>query len=184
MKFVERGYQRYYVEDIHKEDFKFSNISAKKLPGREDETPPHVYVLWINDPDLLAFLQEQKCNVKDIKDINGNVKYYCEFKAYVGMEQNRVTGKEELKPKVILKKTDGTNERLTFEELNKVDAYYITEANIVFHMFHSTFRGEHHIPAIDEIWAVEDPNAVRHDVKDNHFAEKFGYKDDDEVPFK
>lgn len=184
MRFVERGTQRYYIEDIHKEDFKFSNIAAKRLPGSADETPRHVYVLWINNPELLAFLKEQKCNVRDLTDINGNVKYYCEFKAYVGMDQNKITGKEELRPKVVLKTADGDAKRLKFEELNRADAYYITEVNIVFHIYHSTYRGDHYIPAIDEIWAVEDPNAAQHNVRDNHFADKFGYKDDEEMPFK
>ena len=179
MNFVRRnGYL--YIENIRKEEIKFSNLGAKEINGNEN--PDHVYVLWINDQDLLEYLRNENAIVKEIPNINDPniVRYTCQFKAYPKIRFNPRTGKDEVYPKVVLK--DGNvSKRLTIEEFSAADGFYISEAFMRFHIYESDYRGTHYIPVIDELWCVTDPSVSKGGSDDDYLAAKLGA--DDEVPF-
>ena len=189
MKLVETR-NGWMLEDILEDmDFNKTQIRFKNMAGRQTNpkyNPAHVFVVWIDDDELVNFLKnELHLNVQDrevdVKDENGDVtgvkvRHSLQFKAYPKMRFNRINGKEEPSPRIMLKTTStGASARLGIKNFGQFDATRLISADLKFHVWE--YDQGCFLPVIDEIWAVVDESAG--EVDDSYLAEKYGYSEDD-----
>lgn len=183
MKVVETK-NAFVLEGIEKKDIRFSNLAGRMTGSEYDnpDKPQHVFIVWLNDPNLAEYFKaEQGLKVKEIerevKDENGDVTgtalfYSLRFKAYPKMRPNRITGREEQYPKVIMKTTNEAA-RLQSGSFGLVDSANVKNIDIRYHLY--TYKKDT-IAVIDELWCVVDETAG--EVDDTYLAEKYGYEDD------
>lgn len=188
MKFTERS-RGLYLEGITQTDIKFSNLAGRHTKSQfsDPNRPQHVFVVWIDDEDIVKELKGLGFNVKMDEDTYNDLgeRYFLQFKAYPKMKVNRVTGKDETSPKVVMI-TSGENLRLEKESFGLVDACHIQNIDINFHPWEWE-KGKAPVAVLDELWCTSDESAAGQN--ENYFEEKYGsFKDyepgSDEVPFK
>lgn len=175
MKFVERS-GGLYLEDITKDNIRFLNLAGRMTGSVYDDPdrPSHVLVFWITDEECLAALSELGVRIKQITNEETNeVRYSAQFKAYPKMRINRVTGKEEQYPKVMMKTTANTV-RLAAGAFGLVDSSHISEMSIRFHLWQYDSRKPDVVAVLDEIWVLADEGAG--EIDEGYLDEKYGYE--------
>ena len=203
MKFTERN-NGLYLEGIKAKDIRFANLAGRPTGSEYDdpERPKHVYVLWLEEDIVQAFL-DMNVRVKEMTELErvmngrneerkdevmGNkalqkelaeiVRYAVQFKAYPKMRFNRRTGKEEQVPMAVLK-TNDSMVRLTADKFGLIDSAHVENVDIRFHLYQYNDKKPDCVAAIDEIWVTVDESAGL--VDDSYLAEKYGYSDDEDV---
>lgn len=184
MKFTRRG--RYcYLENVTKENIRFANLAGRMTgsPYDDPNNPKHVYVLWVDDPDVVSALREENVVVKEVPDKDNPEisRFSVQLKAYPKMRVNRNTGKEEQYPKVMMSTTENTV-RLEVGSFGLVDGLHVESVDIAFHTWQYNQHKPDCIAVIDELWAKVDEGAGETD--DRYLAEKYGYEEEEEVPFE
>ena len=186
MKVVETR-NGFVLEGIKKDDIRFSNLAGRMTGSEYDdpERPQHVFIVWIENEDLVRYFADQELNVKEVtrevKDENGDtvgtkVCYSLRFKAYPKMRPNRLTGREEPYPKVIMKTTNEAS-RINVGSFGLVDAANVDTIDIRYHLY--VYKKDT-IGVIDEMWVTVDESAG--EVDDTYLSEKYGI-DDAEIPW-
>lgn len=180
-----------YLEEIEQRDIRFANLAGRppKNPSPYDDPnkPKHVYVVWLRDPDIVQKFRDLHVSVGEtVDEYTGETLYSVRFKAYPKMKFNRLTGKEEQYPRVILKSSMSTV-RLPLEQFNQADSAYVSSVDIRFHTWQWNETKPDSIASIDEIWITLDETAGEYD--SSYLAEKHGYEDnlvegeEEEAPF-
>lgn len=189
MKFTERA-RGMYLEGITQTDVKFSNLAGRHTKSQysDPNKPQHVFVVWIDDEEIVDALKGVGFNVREDEDTFNDLgtRHYLQFKAYPKMRMNRVTGEEEQSPKVVMI-TSGTSARLNKEGFGFIDGAHINKIDISFHAWEYE-KGKAPVAVLDELWCSVDESAGGQN--DNYFEEKYGHLKDfepsdegDEVPF-
>lgn len=181
MKLTER-HSGLFLEEIKREDIRFANLGGRLTGSRYDDPnkPKHEYVVWIDDPVILDKFKEMNVTISEkVDEESGESRFSVRFKAYPKMGMNRLTGKEEQRPKVLLKTGDNAV-RLLKESFGLVDSAYVKEVYIRFHLYQYDDRKPDCIAAIDELWCVVDEKAGF--VDDSYLEEKLGYYEEDSAP--
>lgn len=181
MKLTERN-AGLYLEDITRDDIRFANLAGRLTGSRYDDPnkPKHEYVVWIDDPKILDKFREMNVTISEKVDPETEEsRFSVRFKAYPRMSRNPRTGKEEQRPKVMLK-TGDTAVRLDKDSFGLVDSSYIQAVHIRFHLYQYDERKPDTIAAIDELWCVVDEHAGF--VDDTYLDEKMGYYEEDHAP--
>ena len=204
MKLTERS-NGLYLEDISANDVRFANL-AGRLTGsiyEDPNRPKHVYVLWIDDPEIVDILRGYNLNVKEVneldrvmrgsnedrkreveqdkrlqKELAEITRYSLELKAYPKKRTNRKTGKEEQYPKVMLR-TTGSTVRLDDGSFGIVDSAHIQMVDIRLHAWQYDNRKESCVAVIDELWCTVDEGAG--EVDDSFLDDKYGYSESEEA---
>lgn len=188
MKFTERK-SGYFLEEIKRDDIRFANLGGRLTGSKYDDPnkPKHEYVVWIDDPAILERFKEMNVTISErIDEETDESRYSVRFKAYPKMTTNRMTGKSEQRPKVLLKSGDNAV-RLEADSFGLVDSAYVKDVYIRFHLYQYDDRKPDCIAAIDELWCIVDETAGF--VDDSYLEEKLGFfeedsaPDDEEVPF-
>lgn len=194
MKLVETR-NGWLLEDILEDrDFNKTEIRFKNMAGRQTNpkyNPSHVVVIWIDDIDIANFMRDElHLNVQEreveVKDEDGNVvgvnvRHSLQLKAYPKLRQNRMTGKDESVPRVMLKTTStGKSVRLDIDKFGLFDATRLLSADIKFHTWEYD-KGKA-IACIDELWAIVDEKDG--EVDGSYLMNKYGYVEDgEELPW-
>lgn len=174
------------VEGIEKKDIRFSNMAGRMTGSEYDnpDKPQHVFIVWVEDEDMVRYFADQNLKVKEIerevKDENGDVVgskvcYSVRFKAYPKMRPNKLTGREEPYPKVIMKTSQDAT-RVGIGSLGLIDSANISSIDIRYHLY--TYKKDT-IAVIDEMWVLVDETAG--EVDDTYLAEKYGYYDEEGI---
>lgn len=183
MKLTERS-SGFYLEGITKDDVRFANLAGRMTGSIYDDPnrPKHVYVLWIEDKDIVDILKSHHANVseKPKADNPDEVRYSFQLKAYPKERINRETGKEEQIPKVMLR-TTGSTVRLEKGSFGLVDSAHVDTVDIRFHFWKYSDVKPDCVAVIDEIWVTVDEGAGESD--ESYLDEKYGYEEE-EVPFR
>lgn len=185
MKLTER-HSGLFLEEIKREDIRFANLGGRLTGSKYDDPnrPKHEYVVWIDDPVILDKFREMNVTISERVSVDEDTgkdtsRFSVRFKAYPKMAVNRLTGKEEQRPKVLLKTGDNAV-RLLKESFGLVDSAYVKEVYIRFHLYQYDDRKPDCIAAIDELWCVVDEKAGF--VDDSYLEEKLGYYEEDSAP--
>lgn len=189
MKLVETR-NGWMLEDIMEDrDFNKTQIRFKNMAGRQTNpkyNPSHVLVLWIDDPEMAKFMKDElHLNVQEreteIRDENGDVvgtrvRSSLQLKAYPKLRPNRMTGKDEPSPRVMLKTpSTGRSSRLDVDKFGLFDAARLLSADVKFHTWE--YEPGKAVACIDELWAIVDETAG--EVDGSYLMEKYGYSDDE-----
>lgn len=181
MKLTERQ-SGLFLEEIKKDDIRFANLGGRLTGSRYDDPnkPKHEYVVWIDDPVILDKFKDMNVTISErVDEESGESRYSVRFKAYPRVSVSRLTGKEEQRPKVLLKTGDNAV-RLAKESFGLVDSAFVKEVYIRFHLYQYDERKPDCIAAIDELWCVVDEKAGF--VDDSYLEEKLGYYEEDSAP--
>ena len=194
MKLVESR-NGWMLEDILEDrDFNKTEIRFKNMAGRQTNpkyNPSHVIVVWIDDLDIARFMKDElHLNVQEreteVKDENGDVvgvriRHSLQLKAYPKTRENRMTGKEESLPRVMLKTTStGKSVRLDVDKFGLLDATRLLSADVKFHTWE--YEAGKAVACIDELWAIVDEKAG--EVDGSYLMNKYGYvEDNEELPW-
>jgi hypothetical protein len=189
MKLTERT-RGLFLEDIKQTEIRFAHMSGKPTGSKYDDPnkPKYEYVVWIDDQDILNRLKEMNITISEkIDEETGASRFSVRFKAYPKTKVNRLSGKEEQYPMVMLKNGD-TNIRLNKDSFVLVDSSRMLSVDIQFHLYQYDDRKPDCIAAIDKLWCVVDETAGMYD--DSYLEEKHGYLqedmasgDEEELPF-
>ena len=186
MKFTEKN--GLYLEDITEKDIWVSNLAGRltNSPYDDPNNPKHVLVLWIEDEEIREKLRELgvRVNEREDKEHPEIKRYSATFKAYPKMRVNRITGKEEQTPKVMLRTTVKTV-RLEAASFGLVDAAHLESIDIKFRLWQYDQRKPDRVAVIEEIWATVDEGA--HEPDESYLEDKYGYSDgsgEEELPFE
>ena len=196
MKLVEMR-NGWMLEDImENRDFNNTQIRFKNMAGRQTNpkyNPSHVLVLWVDDPDMARFMKEElKLNVSEretelrdengepIVDKSGNVvtrrRASVQLKAYPKMRPNRMSGKDEPTPRVMLKTpSTGRSVRLEIDNFGLFDSTRLLSADVKFHTWE--YEPGKAVACIDELWAIVDEAAG--EVDGSYLMEKYGYSEEE-----
>lgn len=188
MKLVQRS-SGLYLEGIQQKDIRFANLAGRMTgsPYDDPKNPKHVYVLWVDDPEIVQVLREQHVNVTEKPDVDDPkiIRHSVQLKAYPKMRVNRNTGKEEQSPKVMLRTTQNTV-RLEAASFGLVDSAHVESVDIRLHTWQYDQRKPDRVAVIDELWLTVDEGAGEAD--ESYLDEKYGYSEpvpgEDEVPFQ
>lgn len=182
MKLTERS-NGFYLEDITATDVRFANLAGRMTGSQYDDPnrPKHVYVLWIEDDDILNVIRQHNGNIveKVSPDNPDHPRHSVQFKAYPKKRINRDTGKEEQMPKAMLRTTQNTV-RLESESFGLLDSAHIETVDIRFHFWKYAANKPDSVLVIDEIWLTVDEGAGESD--ESYLDEKYGYEEE-ELPF-
>jgi len=180
------------LEDIMEDrDFNKTQIRFKNMAGRQTNpkyNPSHVLVVWIDDPNVARFMRDElHLNVQEreieIKDENDNVidiqkRSSLQLKAYPKVRQNRITGKDESYPRVMLKTpSTGRSVRLDIDKFGLFDATRLLSADVSFHTWE--YESGKCVACIDELWAIVDESAG--EVDGSYLMDKYGYSEANEL---
>lgn len=179
MIFTERRHGL-FLEEIEQQDIRFANLAGRppKVPSPYDDPnkPKHVYVVWLKDPDIIQKFRDLHVRVYEtVDEYTGETLYSVRFKAYPKMRFNKLTGKEEQYPRVMLKSSMSTV-RLPLEQFNQADSAYVSSVDIKFHAWQYDQYKQDAVLSIDEIWITLDETAGEYD--SSYLAEKHGYEDE------
>lgn len=189
MKYTE-GSRGMRLEGIQRTDIKYRNLAGRATNSKysDPSNPQHVFVVWIDDEEIVEALKEVGFNVREDEDTFNDLgmRHYLQFKAYPKMRMNRVTGQDEQVPKVVMI-TGGTNRQLMKSEFGFVDGAHVEKIDIAFHDYE--YEKGKHVAALDQLWCSVDETAGGQN--DTYFEEKYGHlrdlepdEEEGEVPFR
>lgn len=198
MKLVEMR-NGWMLEDIMEDrNFNKTQIRFKNLAGRQTNpkyNPSHVLVLWIDDPDMARFMKDElMLNVSEreieLKDENGDPQVdkngnpmvlrraSVQLKAYPKMRPNRISGKDEPTPRIMLKTpSTGRSVRLDIDNFGLFDSTRLISADVRFHTWE--YEEGKCVACIDELWAIVDESAG--EVDGSYLMDKYGYSEANEM---
>lgn len=213
MKFTERS-AGLFIEDIRSEDVRYSNLAGRLTGSiyEDPNKPQHVYILWLKSPELVDIFRQLGVNVKETneydrimnstsesesvkkrreelmsnpklaKEAQETVEYSVRFKTYPKMRARRNGNGEEQYPKIMLKtETDTVPLEAASFGLADSSAVSMVSADMRFHLFEYDPR-KPRIAVLDELWITVNETAGEKD--SSYLAEKYGYIEEDQVPFE
>lgn len=183
MKLTEKA-NGLYLENISAKDIRYANLAGRMTnsPYDDPNKPKHVYVLWVEDDDILERLRENHVRIseKEDRDDPKIMRHSVTFKCYPKKRVNRFTGKEEQTPKIMMRTTSNTV-RLDEGAFGLIDAAHIDTVDIKFRFWKYDQRKPDCVAVIEELWATVDEGAG--EVDESYLDEKYGYSEEPEVPF-
>lgn len=213
MKFTERS-MGLFLEDIAPDDIRYSNLAGRMTGSIYDDPskPQYVYILWLKSPELVDIFRSIGVDVKETNEYDrimnstsesdsvkkrrdellGNPKlaqeakeaaeFSVRFKTYPKMRKKRNGNGEEQYPQIMLK-TEKDVVQLEAPSFGLADSAASTmiKADMRFHLYEYDPR-KPRIAVLDELWIRVNETSGERD--SSYLAEKYGYIEEDQVPFE
>lgn len=187
MRLIEK--QNYFgpywvLEGIKQTDIRFANLAGRYTGGTYEDPnkPKHEYLVWIDDPDILAWFQSQpivvRTNSEESIAKTGETRYSVTFKAYPKMKLNRRTMQEEQVPFVLMRTGDG-DQRLKASAFGLVDSAHVDTVDISFHLWQYDEKKPNCVLSIDELICNVDETAG--EVDSSYLRDKYKYVEEVEA---
>ena len=190
MKYTEGSYGC-RLEGITQQDLKYRNLAGRHNENNkfdDPNRPQHVLVVWIDDQEIVDAMKDAGFNVKEDEDTYNDLgmRNYIQFKAYPKMRMNRITGKDEQYPKVMMT-TSKSKRQLPKEEFGYFDGAHVEKIDISFHAYE--WEKGKFVASLDQVWCTVDESAGGQN--DDYFEKKYGHlknyegdEEAEEMPFE